>query len=93
MRVALVTGASRGIGRAIAISLAAKDISVAVHYDKSEAAAGEVVSEIIKRGGRAASFQANLTNSQAPTKLVKDVEGQLGPVDILINNAAVMTDS
>jgi len=93
MRVALVTGASRGIGRAIAISLASKDVAVAVHYDKSEAAAGEVVSEIIKRGGQADSFQANLTDSQAPAKLVKDIEGQLGQVDILINNAAVMTDS
>ena len=93
MKVALVTGASRGIGRAIALSLASDGLAVAVHYDKSADAAAKVVSEITESGGRAIAFQGNLASPDVPADLVARVKSQLGSIDILVNNAAVMTDS
>lgn len=93
MKVALVTGASRGIGRAIALSLASDGLAVAVHYDKSADSAAKVVSEITESGGRAIAFQGNLASPDVPADLVARVKSQLGSIDILVNNAAVMTDS
>lgn len=92
MKVALVTGASRGIGRAIALSLASDGLAVAVHYDKSADAAQKVVSEITESGGTAIAFQGNLASPNVPADLVARVKSQLGSIDILVNNAAVMTD-
>ena len=92
MKVALVTGASRGIGRAIALSLASDGLAVAVHYDKSADAAAKVVSEITENGGTAIAFQGNLASPDVPADLVASVKSQLGSIDILVNNAAVMTD-
>ena len=92
MKVALVTGASRGIGRAIATSLASSGVTVAVHYDKSAGAALEVVNEITKSGGSARVFQASLGQPDAPADLVQRVAKEFGAINILINNAAVMTD-
>ena len=92
MKVALVTGASRGIGRAIALSLASDGLAVAVHYDKSADSAAKVVSEITESGGRAIAFQGNLASPDVPADLVARVKSQLGSIDILVNNAAVMTD-
>jgi 3-oxoacyl-[acyl-carrier protein] reductase len=92
MKVALVTGASRGIGRAIALSLASEGLAVAVHYDKSADAAEKVVSEITESGGTAIAFQGNLASPDVPADLVARVKSQLGSIDILVNNAAVMTD-
>lgn len=92
MKVALVTGASRGIGRAIALSLASDGMAVAVHYDKSADAAAKVVSEITEGGGTAIAFQGNLTSPDAPADLVARVKSEMGSIDILVNNAAVMTD-
>ncbi len=92
MKVALVTGASRGIGRAIALSLASDGLAVAVHYDKSADAAAKVVSEITESGGTAIAFQGNLASPEVPADLVARVKSQLGSIDILVNNAAVMTD-
>jgi NAD(P)-dependent dehydrogenase (short-subunit alcohol dehydrogenase family) len=93
MKVALVTGASRGIGRAIALSLASDGLAVAVHYDKSADAAEKVVSEITESGGTAIAFQGNLASPDVPADLVAQVKSQLGSIDILVNNAAVMTDA
>ncbi len=92
MKVALVTGASRGIGRAIALSLASDGMAVAVHYDKSADAAAKVVAEITEIGGRAIAFQGNLASPDAPGDLVARVKSEMVSIDILVNNAAVMTD-
>lgn len=92
-RVALVTGGSRGIGRAICIALAAKGAVVAVHYRAQSAAAHEVVTQIEQIGGRSAAFQADMADFSAPAGLVAQVATQLGKLDILVNNAAEMTDS
>lgn len=92
-RVALVTGGSRGIGRAICLALAAKGAVVAVHYRSQAAAAGEVVVQIKQMGGKAAAFQADMADFAAPGKLINQVSAQLGAINILVNNAAEMTDS
>jgi pteridine reductase len=87
-RVALVTGAGKRLGRAVALRLAAEGADVAVHYGKSAAEAREVVAEIEKLGRRAAAFSAELTNVPAIQKLVADVAAHFGRLDILINSAA-----
>jgi len=87
-RVALVTGAGKRLGRAVALRLAAEGADVAVHYGKSAAEAREVVAEIEKLGRRAAALSAELTNVPAIQKLVADAAGRFGRLDILINCAA-----
>jgi pteridine reductase len=87
-RVALVTGAGKRLGRAVALRLAAEGTDVAVHYGKSEAEARTVVGEIETMGRRAAAFSAELTDVLAIQKLVEDVAGHFGRLDILINSAA-----
>ena len=89
-RVALVTGASRGIGRAVAIELARAGCDVAVHYRVREAEAREVEQEILARGRRARVLQADVANRDEVTSLARRVEAELGAPDILINNAGVM---
>ena len=91
-RVALVTGASRGIGRAIAVALAAEGAAVAVNYARSEAAAQEVVDLIRERGGRAVALQADVDDAEQVEALVAGAEAELGPVDILVNNAGIARD-
>jgi len=88
-RVALVTGASRGIGKAIAIALAAAGADVAVNYRREEAAAHEVCAEIRRLGSRSVPVQADVSLAPEVERLVTTVERDLGPVDILINNAGV----
>lgn len=94
-RVALVTGAGKRLGRAVALRLASEGADVAVHYGKSEAEAREVVAAIQKMGrqpfeaqGKAAAFSAELTNVQAIEELVTDVAERFGRLDILVNSAA-----
>ena len=87
-RVALVTGAGKRLGRAIALRLADEGADVAVHYGKSETEAKEVVAEIAKRGRRAIALQANLTSVSEITALVAGVAREFGRLDILINTAA-----
>lgn len=88
-RVALVTGGSRGIGRAIAISLAEAGAAVAVNYLSKAGEAKAVVDAIHKLGGRAISVGADVSRAAAVTGMVAGVERELGPVDILINNAGI----
>jgi len=87
-RVALVTGAGKRLGRAVALRLASEGADVAVHYGKSEAEAQEVVSEIEKLGRRASAFSAELTDVQAIQKLVQNVASRFARLDILVNCAA-----
>jgi len=87
-RTALVTGAGKRLGRAIALRLAAEGADVAVHYSRSENEARKVVGEIEKMGRRAAAFRAELRDVGAIRKLVGDVVGHFGGLDILVNSAS-----
>ncbi|WP_172252755.1 3-oxoacyl-[acyl-carrier-protein] reductase [Saccharibacillus deserti] len=90
---ALVTGASRGIGRAIALELGRRGANVAVNYAGNEASALEVVRELEALGVKAAAFQANVGKSAEAEELVKAVSAEFGSVDILINNAGITRDN
>lgn len=91
-RVALVTGGSRGIGRATCLALAERGAAVAVHYRAQIAAAGEVVEQIKNMGGSAAAFPADVGDSAATTRLIEQVIAHMGKIDILVNNAGEMTN-
>ncbi|SEP44481.1 3-oxoacyl-[acyl-carrier protein] reductase [Rhodospirillales bacterium URHD0017] len=88
-RVALVTGGSRGIGRAIAVSLAEAGAAVAVNYLSKAAEAKAVIDIIHSQGGRAISVGADVSKAAAVTGMVAGVERELGPIDVLINNAGI----
>src|SRR5438046_8935471 len=91
-RTALVTGASRGIGRAIAIALAEEGADVAVNYVSSEAAAKEVVDQIAKMGRKALLAQADVADYPDTYRMAQEVLKQFGHLDILINNAGINSD-
>jgi 3-oxoacyl-[acyl-carrier protein] reductase len=88
-KVALVTGASRGIGRAIAVSLAEAGASVAVNYLSRQAEAQAVVDQIHKGGCKACALPADVSRASEVAEMVNNVERELGPIDILVNNAGV----
>jgi 3-oxoacyl-[acyl-carrier protein] reductase len=88
-RVALVTGASRGIGRSMALALASAGANVAVNYRQEQTAAAEVCAEIQRLGRRAMPLQADVSLSSDVDRMVSSVERDLGPIDILVNNAGI----
>jgi len=92
-RVALVTGSSRGLGRATALELARQGHAVAVHYVRGAEAADAVVAEIRAVGGRAEAFGADVADPEACTDLIKRVQESLGGLDVLVNNAGVTRDT
>ena len=91
-RIALVTGASRGIGRAVALALAAEGADVAVNYAGSEKAAQEVAEEIRSMGRRALVVQADVSDADAVQQIVAAVTKEFGRIDILVNNAGITRD-
>ena len=92
-KVALVTGGSRGIGRAIAIRLAQEGAKVAVNYAGNQTAAEEVKAIIEEQGGTALLVQTDVSDSVAATEMVTRVHAELGGLDILVNNAGITRDT
>ncbi|MDM5295489.1 3-oxoacyl-[acyl-carrier-protein] reductase [Peribacillus simplex] len=90
---ALVTGASRGIGREVALELARQGADVAINYSGSETKANEVVEEIKALGRKAFAIQCDVANSDSVTSMIKEVIEQFGRVDILVNNAGITRDN
>ena len=88
-RVALVTGGSRGIGKAVALALAETGAAVAINYRERGDEAEAVAQAILKSGGRAAAFGADVSLRTAVQSMVHDVGERLGPIDILVNNAGM----
>jgi len=88
-----VTGGSRGIGRAIALELAARGAAVTVNYNRSAEAADEVVKQIVDAGGKAAAFQADVSNFRQAEDLVKFAIETFGDLHILVNNAGITKDT
>ena len=91
-RVALVTGASRGIGRAVAEHLAGAGHPVAVNYHRSPEAAREVVGAIEAAGGTAIAVGADVGDAAAVAAMMEEVSGSLGPIEVLVNNAGITRD-
>jgi 3-oxoacyl-[acyl-carrier protein] reductase len=92
-RVAVVTGGSRGIGRAIALEFAARGAAVVVNYHKSPDAAGEVMKQIVDAGGKAAAFQADVSDFKQAESLIKFAIETFGDLHILVNNAGITKDT
>lgn len=91
-KVALVTGASRGIGRAIAKKLASLGAAVAVNYVARAESAAETVATVVQAGGEAMAVQADVRSGDSVQAMVQEIEAKLGPVDILVNNAGITRD-
>jgi pteridine reductase len=89
-KVALVTGAGRRLGRAMALALAGRGMAVAIHHHASSEGARELEAQIVRAGGRAACFPADLTDAEAARRLPLDVYSALGGLDVLVNSAAIM---
>ncbi len=91
-KVAVVTGASRGIGREIAVTLASKGATVIVNYNGSAAKAEETVKEIEAAGGKAEAYQCNVADFEKTAEMMEDIVNRYGSVDILVNNAGITRD-
>ena len=91
-RVAVVTGGSRGIGRAIALRLAESGADVALIYAGNQAAADETAQQVRELGVRAMAVQCDVSDAQQAAAAIKQVRAELGPIDILVNNAGITRD-
>lgn len=92
-KTAIVTGGARGIGRAIAMTLAAAGANIVINYSSSSKAADEVVEEARKLGVRALAFKADVSKDEEIENLVKQVLNDFGSIDILVNNAGITRDN
>lgn len=92
-KIALVTGSSRGIGRAIALELGKKGVNIAVNYAGNEQKAEEVVQELHDLGVKAIKIRANVANEQDVKAMIKEVTKEFGRLDILVNNAGITKDN
>lgn len=92
-KVALVTGAGRGIGKQIALALASEGATVIVNYNGSKSRAEEVVAAIEADGGKAISYQCSVSDYEAVGAMIKDVIATYGHLDILVNNAGITRDN
>src|SRR5262245_7360279 len=88
-KVAVVTGASKGIGTPIALQMAAEGAAVVVNYSSSKPGADKVVAEIVRLGGKAVAVQANLAKHDDIKKLFAETKKAFGKLDILVNNAGI----
>lgn len=92
-KVAVITGGSRGIGQAVALELAARGAAVVVNYNKSPDAAEEVVKKVQEAGGKAAAFQADVSDFKQAEALIKFAVETFGDLSILVNNAGITKDT
>ena len=92
-KIAVVTGGSRGIGRAICVELAKRGAYVIVNYNTNQEAAQSVIDEINADGGSASSLQADVSDEIQAQKLIKEATGVHGKIDILVNNAGITRDN
>jgi len=92
-KVAVVTGGSRGIGAAVAIELASRGAAVVVNYNSSPDAANDVVKKIEEAGGKAAAFQADVSDFKQADGLIKFAVETFGNLSILVNNAGITRDT
>jgi 3-oxoacyl-[acyl-carrier protein] reductase len=88
-RVALVTGSSRGVGKAIALALAEDGADIAVNYVRDEGAAQEVVDQVVKLGRKANAYKAAVQNFSEDEEMVQQINRDMGAISILVNNAGV----
>jgi 3-oxoacyl-[acyl-carrier protein] reductase len=88
-KIALVTGGSRGIGRAIAVALAEAGASTVINFSSSEQQAQEVQQKILQTGGKAITSQADVSDREQVARMIAEIEQQLGTVSILVNNAGI----
>ncbi len=88
-RTAIVTGASRGIGRAIAVALGGLGMRISINYHANRAAADEAAAAVEQAGGQALLVQADVAKAEDRSRLLEETVGHLGPVDVLVNNAGV----
>lgn len=92
-KIAIVTGASRGIGKATALALATEGATVVVNYASNSQAAEAVVAEITQAGGKAIAMKADVSQSEEVDKLISETKKTLGRIDVLVNNAGITRDT
>jgi len=92
-KTALITGSSRGIGKAIALSLAKVGYQIVVNYANNEQAAGEVVRQIMDSGSQAIAVQADVSKAEHRTRLLQEAKNKFGSINVLVNNAGITRDN